>query len=336
MIVLGIETSCDDTGIAILEIKKQKFKILANLVSSQVKLHAKYGGVWPYLAKREHKKNLPIVFKKALKKAKNPKIDLISVTIGPGLEPCLWEGINFAKKLAKKLKIPLVGINHLEAHLLINFLKLKEKNIFPAIGLIVSGGHTQLILMEKFLKYKLLGETRDDAAGECLDKVARLLGLSYPGGPKIEKLASKCKTKKHKISLPRPMIDQKNYDFSFAGLKTAVLYDLRKRKEKEKKLLSFKREMAKEVQQAIIDVLLSKTSRAAKDFKAKSIFLGGGVIANKELKKQFLKNWQKPIFIPKKEYCTDNGLMVALAGYFHHKEATKEYEKIEAKANLRI
>ncbi len=337
MIVLGIETSCDDTAIGILEIKKQKFKVLANLVSSQVKLHAKYGGVWPYLAKREHKKNLPIVFKKALKKAKNPKIDLISVTVGPGLEPCLWEGINFAKNLAKKLKIPLVGINHLEAHLLINFLKRKEKNIFPAIGLIVSGGHTQLILMRKFLKYKLLGETRDDAAGECLDKVARLLGLSYPGGPKIEKLASKFKgKKKHKISLPRPMIHQKNYDFSFAGLKTAVLYDLRKRKEKEKELLSFKREMAREVQQAIIDVLLKKTLNAAKNFRAKSIILGGGVVANKELRKQFLKAWKGKIFFPKKELCTDNGLMVALAGYFHQKEATKKYEKIEAKPNSRI
>lgn len=336
MIILGIDTSCDDTCISLLEVRNSKFEVKSNIVSSQVKLHQKYGGVFPSLAKREHQKNLPIVFERAIKRAKNPKIDLIAVTIGPGLEPCLWEGINFAKKLAKKLKIPLVGVNHLEAHLLINFLKLKEKDVFPAIGLVVSGGHTQLILMKKFLKYKLLGETRDDAAGECLDKVARLLALSYPGGPKIEKLASKFKGKeKYKIILPRPMIYQKNYDFSFAGLKTAVLYDLRERKEKEKKLSSFKIEMAREVQQAIIDVLIKKTLRAKEDFKAKSIFLGGGVAANEELRKQFLKNFKK-IFFPKKEFCTDNGLMVTLAGYFHQKEAKKEYEKIEAKANLKI
>jgi N6-L-threonylcarbamoyladenine synthase len=229
MIILAIETSCDDTCVAVLEIRNSKtelpfmetkvkkrtkfsspFEIRSNVVSSQVKLHAKYGGVYPFLAKKEHQKNLPIVLKRALKEAGNPKINLIAVTVGPGLELCLWTGINFAKELAEKMKLPIVPINHIEAHILANFIgensKLQitnYKNIFPAICLVVSGGHTQLILMnpvrnrkssngvKKFGQYKILGETRDDAAGECFDKAARILGLGFPGGPIISTLAKK-------------------------------------------------------------------------------------------------------------------------------------------------
>lgn len=344
MIVVGIDTSCDETAIAFLEAKKDKFKIKSNIVSSQVKLHAKYGGVWPTLAKREHKKNLPIVFEKAVKEAKNPKIDLIAVTVGPGLEPCLWEGINFAKDLAKKLNLPLVPINHIEAHILINFLsfgkKIPSKKLFPAICLVVSGGHTQLILMRKIGDYKILGETRDDAAGECLDKVARLLNLGYPGGPEIEKLANcKLKVRSYGIKLPRPMINQKNYDFSFAGLKTAVLYDFKERPEKIRNSREYKIEMAKEVQRAIFDVLIEKTMRAAKEFKVKSVLLGGGVMANEKLKREFKKATKQEnlnCLVPKKIFCTDNGLMVALAGYFHKVKKTKNFGKIKAKADLRI
>ena len=339
MIILGIDTSCDDTSIGILRVKKKNFEILANIVSSQVKIHEKYGGVWPYLAKREHKKNLPIVLKKALRKAENPKIDLISVTKGPGLEPCLWEGINFAKSLAKEKNLPLVGINHIEAHILINFLKnLKIK--FPAVCLVVSGGHTILFLMGKFLKYKILGQTRDDAAGECFDKVARILGFSYPGGPKIEKLAKKKTGKsKLKIKFPRPMIHQKNYDFSFAGLKTAVLYDFKKRKKEIRGSKIYKILVAREVQQSIIDVLIEKTFRATKFYKAKTILLGGGVVANEKLRREFKKRAKKSkvkILIPEKRFCTDNGLMIALTGFFHKEKATKNYDKIEAEANLKI
>jgi N6-L-threonylcarbamoyladenine synthase len=341
MIVLGIDTSCDDTSIGILKVKRRSFEILVNIVSSQVKLHAKYGGVFPFLAKREHRKNLPIVFKKALKEAKNPKIDLLAVTRGPGLEPCLWEGINFSKKLAKKLKIPLISINHIEAHVLINFLKSPISKIrFPIVCLVVSGGHTILFLMKEFLKYKILGETRDDAAGECFDKVARLLGLGYPGGPKIERIAKiKIKNKKLKIKLPRPMIHQKNYDFSFAGLKTAVLYDFKKRPEKERKSKVYKVLMAKEIQKAIIEVLVEKTFRALKEFKAKMVLLGGGVVANQKLRKEFKKRAKKSkikLLIPEKKFCTDNGVMIALSGYFYREKATKKYDKIEADANLKI
>jgi N6-L-threonylcarbamoyladenine synthase len=341
MMVLGIETSCDDTGISLLKVN-QKFEILSSIISSQIKIHAKYGGVWPFLAKREHKKNLPIVFKKATKKVNLSKIDLVGVTIGPGLEPCLWEGISFAKNLAQRLKKSIVPINHLEAHILINFLESKIKKLFPAVCLVVSGGHTILFLMKRIGKYELIGETRDDAAGECFDKTARLLGLGYPGGPAIEAEAAKSKIQnsKLKIRLPRPMIYQKNYDFSFAGLKTAVLYDFRKRKLKERKSKKYIREMANEIQQAIIDVLIFKTLRAAKEFKAKSIILGGGVIANSELRRQFQEKIEKEIpntklLMPDPKYCTDNALMVAVAAFFNRKNI-KKLSEISAKPNLKI
>jgi N6-L-threonylcarbamoyladenine synthase len=345
MIILGIETSCDDTGISILEVSGSKFKVLANFVSSQVKLHKKYGGVYPTLAKREHRKNLPFLLKKALSKVKNQKIDLVAVTVGPGLEPCLWEGINFAKKFAKERNLFIVPVNHIEAHILINFLKLKAegpkmKVFFPAICLVVSGGHTTLFLMKKIGDYKLLGQTRDDAAGECLDKVARLLGLGYPGGPAIERFAKyEIQDTRYEIKLPRPMIGHKNYDFSFAGLKTAVLYDFKKRPEKIRKSKTYKILISKETQQAIIDVLIAKTFRAKKEFGAKSIFLGGGVTANKELRKNFLKKAKREkckIFIPEKNFCLDNGLMIALTGYLKREKKTKKFDKIIANGNLEI
>jgi len=340
MLILAIETSCDDTSVAILDVEGNKnphFKILSNLVSSQTRIHRKYGGVYPFLAKREHQKNLPIVFEKSLKETKNPKFDLIAVTIGPGLEPCLWVGVNFAKNLAKELKLPIIPINHIEAHILANFLN-NTKTLFPAICLIVSGGHTQLILMENIGEYKILGETRDDAAGECFDKVARILGLEYPGGPIIAAKAAmklKIKNEKLKIKLPRPMINQKNYDFSFSGLKTAVLYDFQSRAQKIRQSKEYIREMAKEVQQAIIDVLISKTLKAAKNYKAKTIILGGGVAANQELRKQFKSKVK--ILVPETKFCTDNAVMVGIAGYFHWLKREKyDWQKIEANANLRL
>jgi N6-L-threonylcarbamoyladenine synthase len=345
MIVLGIDTSCDDTCVAVLEVRGSRFDVRSNIVSSQIKIHKKYGGVFPTLAKREHKKNLPVVFKKAIKEAKikENQIDLVSVTIGPGLEPCLWVGVNFAKDLARKLDIPIVPVNHIEAHILINFLLIPPSNFqLPAVSLVVSGGHTQLILMERIGKYKLIGETRDDAAGECFDKVARLLGLGYPGGPAIEKISNfQIPNPKLKVEFPRPMIRQKNYDFSFAGLKTAVLYDFLKRPEKVRKSKEYKILVAKEVQQAVIDVLISKTIRAVKEFSAKSIILGGGVSANEELRHQFTENSKHQIpnsklLIPPKELCTDNGLMVAVAGYFNKEKATKDFDKIIAEPNLKI
>jgi len=365
MIILGIDTSCDDTSVAILKIEKEgvrrrgegggsgvvKLKILSNIVSSQVKIHAQYGGVYPFLAKREHQKNLPIVFEKALKRAKISvkEIDFIAVTVGPGLEPCLWVGVNFVKELAKELKLPIIPVNHIEAHIFANCLTWNVKQIeieklFPAICLVVSGGHTQLILMKNFGNYKILGETRDDAAGECLDKAARILGLGYPGGPAIAAEAAKFKVQssKFKVRLPRPMIYQKNYDFSFSGLKTAVLYDFKNRPSKVRKSKIYIPEMTKEVQQAVIDVLIYKTLKVAKNFKARVIILGGGVAANRELRKQFQKRIKKELpniqyLISNIQFCTDNAAMVGVAGYFHYLKGEKyNLEKIKANANLKI
>jgi len=359
MNILAIDTSCDDTCISILKVKNQKsktvkFNILSNIVSSQIKIHQKYGGVYPTLAKREHQKNLIPVLRRALKKAnllktsknQKPNIDLISVTVGPGLDPCLWVGVNFAKALSYFWQVPIIPVNHIEGHILANFLTKSDNNFqksFPAICLIVSGGHTQLILMKKIGNYKIIGETRDDAAGECFDKTARILGLNYPGGPVIASEAEKispiqCKLQ---IKLPRPMINSKNYDFSFSGLKTAVLYNFKKRPEKIKRSKKYISEMAKEIQQAIIDVLIKKTTKAAKDYKVKSIILGGGVAANKELRKQFKERIKKEIpsikyYLSSTEYCTDNAAMIGIAGYFNQKKSTKNWRKIQVNANLRI
>ncbi len=358
-IILGIDTSCDDTCIAVLEIKNGVFKILSDIISSQVKLHQKYGGVYPALAKREHIKNLPLVFKKAQKEACDPKIGYIAVTMGPGLEPCLWQGINFAQDLAKRLKLPIIPVNHIEAHIIANFIESKPKNIFPAVCLVVSGGHTQLILMKGFENYQTLGETCDDAAGECFDKTARILGLGYPGGPLISSLAKKDTDNLFSIKLPRPMISHKNYDFSFSGLKTAVLYDFKNRPEKIKKSKKYIGAMCFETQQAIIDVLIYKTLKAAKNFRVKNILIGGGVSANKELRSQFKEKFNKEIpesklYIPSYEFSTDNGAMIAATASFHLKEALDSSEKrrtcsplsqnldsppgseIEANGNLRI
>jgi len=280
-----------------------------------------------------------MVLKKALRTAKNPKIDLIAVTVGPGLEPCLWVGINFVKELAKKLNLPIVPVNHIEAHIFANFVGKNSKFSFPAVCLAVSGGHTQLILMKGFGKYKILGETRDDAAGECFDKTARILGLGYPGGPIVAKMAAKFKMQnvKCKIKLPRPMIYQKNYDFSFSGLKTAVLY-LVKQLTSNNKQLTMKqvRKICAEVQQAIIDVLIHKTLKAAKEYKVKAIILGGGVASNQELRKQFKQKCASLKFkhlVPPKNLCTDNAVMVAIAGYFHRQEKRKPENGDEDKSS---
>ncbi len=337
MRILSIETSCDETALALVSAsggeKRPCFKVLKNIVSSQIKIHRPFGGVVPMLAKREHLKNLPRVLK-----IMNPdfkKIDLIGVTVGPGLEPALWTGVNFAKELAKKHKKKIVGVNHLEAHL-DSFLfspraqKFKSSEIFPAIALIVSGGHTILLRVDGFDRWKKLGETRDDAAGEAFDKVARLLGLLYPGGPEVEKSAKKGDAEA--VNFPRPMANQKNYDFSFSGLKTSVLYYIRDSKGKENKS-----DVAASFQQAVIDVLAGKTFRAAENFKAKSVLLSGGVAANKSLRKALEKEARSRslnFFAPEFEYNTDNGAMVAAAAYFAY--LRKKKYRILAQPNLHL
>ncbi len=353
MIILGIETSCDDTGIAIIEVAPTKvgvvFNILSNTISSQIKVHAPFGGVVPNLAAREHLKNIEPCLKTAFREAniKPDNIDLIAVTVGPGLIPCLLIGANFAKALAYAWKKPIIGINHMEGHI-IAALHNENSKLFPAIALLVSGGHTQLVLVKKIGKYKIIGETRDDAAGECFDKVSKLLGLGYPGGPKIAEQASKYQpTADHpqggKLHLPRPMINQKNYDFSFSGLKTAVLYLVRDNQKKIKDQ-NFIAEICRETQQAIIDVLIDKTLRAAKEYKAKTIILSGGVAANTELREQLQATsykLQADFLVPPKNLCMDNGAMIAMAGYLAAKRDPdfgrgKSWKNIKANANLRI
>ena len=276
------------------------------------------------------------------------KFDLIGVTVGPGLEPCLWQGINFAVDLAKKTKKPIVPVNHIEAHILTSFIDKNfqdlisnSQRLFPAVCLVVSGGHTELILMKSVGRYKLLGRTRDDAAGECFDKTARILGLGYPGGPAIARLANiDSKPVRAKIKLPRPMIYQKNYDFSFAGLKTAVLYDFRSRSEKERTEKKYIRAMCSEIQQAIIDVLIKKTLKAAGEFGARSIILAGGVASNQELRRQMRERIKSQMpkvgfFVPPKNLCNDNGAMIALTAFFHQEMATKDLQRIKANAKLK-
>lgn len=333
MRILAIETSCDETAIALLEavggLARPKFKIIENLVASQIKVHAPFGGVVPGLAKREHIKNLPLLLNTIEKKHNLKQADLICVTVGPGLEPALWTGIEFAKGLYKKLKqenqkVRLIGVSHLEGHLYSNLLagsasrkknKKGKEMKFPAISLLVSGGHTLLLHMEAMDKYYIIGETRDDAVGEAFDKVARLLGLPYPGGPAIEVLAKKGNA--DAIAFPRPMLYQKNYDFSFSGLKTSVLYYMR---QGAKSAARSTKDIAASFQKAAFEVLVVKTMRASRAFRAKIIFLSGGVAANRTLRASFRAALRAARFRPvplfsATEFPTDNAAMIGAAGY---------------------
>lgn len=417
MKILAIETSCDETSVAIVKattvVGLYKFEILSNIVLSQIKTHARWGGVVPSLAKREHQANLIPILIKALKKSrllissksqitnhkqilnskfktlnsilerepellkqflefmpkiKSPKVDAIAVTVGPGLEPALWVGINFAKALSLVWNKPIIAVNHMEGHIVASLLKLNLKSSaqggkiskiikFPAFALLVSGGHTELVFIKKWGDYKIIGETRDDAAGECFDKTARMLGLPYPGGPEIAKLASQSQSQNLKIHLPRPMIDSKNYDFSFSGLKTAVLYLIRDLSEAKKygsrRISRYDRPkenhilgeatiaaICGEFQQVVIDVLIAKTIKAAKEFKAKTIILGGGVAANKELRKQMAAAIKKNLFnvglrLPAYKLTTDNAAMIAAAGYLRAlNNDFAQPVKIKAQGNL--
>ncbi len=355
MKILAVETSCDETAIALIKagggLKNPRFKILKNLVASQIKIHQPFGGIVPNLAKREHLKNLPLLFKKL--RASGFKLqdsDLIAVTVGPGLEPALWTGIAFINKIraellesrrgpARKKEIKIVGASHLEGHLYSFLLSrefngLNSKNLFPAVALIVSGGHTVLLLMKNLADYKKIGETRDDAVGEAFDKVARLLNLPYPGGPEIEKLALRqAQGKQNIINFPRPMIGQKNYDFSFSGLKTAVLYYLRDAGK------ASKADVAASFQAAAFDVLIVKALRAAREFGARSIIVGGGVASSQTLKKYFRARIKKEnpklnLLIPPKKFCLDNAVMIGASAYINY--LRKKNYRLKAQANLPI
>ncbi len=382
MKILSIETSCDETAMALVEasggVKDPKFKVLQNVVSSQVALHAPFGGVVPNIAKREHLKNLPVILdevRSSTPRGELNSVGVIAVTVGPGLEPALWTGIEFAKQLYAKFKIrnsklKLVGANHMEGHLYSFLLEQKTANpksqilnpkLYPAIGLVVSGGHTILLLMKSLTEWKKLGETRDDAVGEAFDKVARMLGLPYPGGPEIQKAAAQGDPEA--VNFPRPMLHDNSpageYDFSFSGLKTSVLYYLRDRAMElnSQRGVQLRYDVAASFQKAAVDVLVAKTMRAAREFDARSVILAGGVAANQLLRETLhdivgntevnshgrirvagARGRRRAIrmhfFAPSMEFNTDNAAMIAAAAYIQILK--KKNRRIAAQANLTL
>lgn len=348
MLILGIETSCDETAASLVE---NGTKILANVVTSSAQIHAKAGGIIPEQAARQQLIWIIPVISEALKRGcgwspqKNspPPIDAIAVTIGPGLIGSLLVGIETAKTLAVVWKKPIVPVNHLVAHIYANWLKVEGKNnrhpLFPALALVVSGGHTDLILMKGHGKLLWIGGTRDDAAGEAFDKCARLLGLAYPGGPSISKEAEKFfknpESKKQKLNLfPRPLLKEKNFDFSFSGLKTAVLREVKGESLSKKTI----QRLAAEIQEAIVDSLIAKSIKAIKKYRPKSFLLAGGVAANKRLRNKFIfqiKNEILQVFhVPTSDLCTDNAAYIASFAFFNFKPKT--LKKIIAKPDLTI
>ena len=357
-VILAIETSCDETAAAVLSFEPSprpspkggggtagwpKIKTLSSVVKSQISIHKSFGGVVPEAAARAHVKNILPVVQKALstKDLSLKTIDYIAVTQGPGLIPSLIVGVEFAKALSLASGKPIIPVNHMLGHLYSPFghregSPLWERGalsgVFPMISLIVSGGHTILALMENVGKYKVLGQTVDDAAGEAFDKVAKLLKLPYPGGPEVSKLAEKSKAQ---IIFPRPMINSKDYNFSFSGLKTAVLYYLRDNPKAKKE------DICKAFQDAAVDVLVTKTLRATKEYGAKSISLSGGVAANKALRNSLnlkSKILNLKFFVPPQGLCTDNAEMIGLAACFmlHNGYKPKNYKQIRADSNLEL
>ncbi len=396
MIILAIETSCDETAISILDCEKNTVNVLAHEINSQIELHKEFGGVYPNLARREHGLNCVPVLDTTLENAKlvaenflvsedlktelnkmlereptllgllipflektqKPKIDAIAVTEGPGLEPALWVGITFAKALSLAWGLPIISVNHMEGHIVSALLSpvchsreggdpceisigvdsrlhgndsvMQIQEIeFPAISLLISGGHTELVEIDSIGNYTVIGRTRDDAVGEAFDKVARILGLPYPGGPEISTLAEKARTEllvtdyELQVKLPRPMLHSHDLDFSFSGLKTAVLYMVQKIPEMTEEI---KIQIAKEFEDAVIEVLVSKTKTAIEKYGAKTLIVGGGVIANKLLRETLIKSLpQTKVLIPNMKLTTDNAVMIGVAGYLKINRPNSEY-----------
>ena len=336
MLVLGIESSCDDTSAAVLE---NGSRVLSNVISDQNTTHSKHGGVVPELAGRCHVESIDRVITNAINQSKATleQIDLIAVTVGPGLVSSLLVGLNTAKALAYALQKPLVGVNHLEGHLLAIFLQ--ETVEFPFVALTVSGGHTDLYRVDGFGDYKVLGRTRDDAAGESFDKVAKMLKLGYPGGPIIEEKATHGNPLAHRF--PRAFLEKNSLDFSFSGLKTSVRDILSKREAGGIPVLSDS-DIAAGFQEAVIDVLTAKVVLACKKEKIDRIVVTGGVAANNALRKRVAKTADRhgfKYFFPKSVFCTDNAAMIACAGYYKSFNKTlsrNESLNLDASASLKL
>jgi N6-L-threonylcarbamoyladenine synthase len=334
MIVLAIETSCDDTGAAVLLDGR---KILSNVVSSQVSIHQKYGGVVPELASRRHIESIVPIVSQALEEAKITlsEIDGVAVTHGPGLVGSLLVGLSFAKSLSFARGIPFIGVNHIEGHLSAIFLE-KESPRFPFIGLVVSGGHTSLFRVDGFGKYKRLGQTRDDAAGEAFDKVAKLLGLDYPGGPIIDELSKQGNPKA--IRFPRPSLGKNSFDFSFSGLKTAVVNYVRSHPEPQGGYPeTLVRDIVSSFQEAVVEVLVKKTLQAAQHQELRRVVLSGGVAANSRLREKIREEAlekRMKVYLPSPFFCTDNAAMVGVVGYEYLKRGIQSPLSLNAFSNL--
>ncbi|WP_313233479.1 tRNA (adenosine(37)-N6)-threonylcarbamoyltransferase complex transferase subunit TsaD [Tissierella praeacuta] len=320
MLTLAIETSCDETSVAVI---KNGREVLSNIISSQIDIHRKFGGVVPEIASRKHIESINPIIQEALDKANVgfDDIDLIGVTQGPGLVGALLIGISTAKALAYGLDIPIIGVNHIEGHVCANYIEHKELEP-PFTCLIVSGGHTYLVQVNSYTSYELIGRTRDDAAGEAFDKVARALGLPYPGGPVIDKLSES--GNKDAINFPRVMLEPKSYDFSFSGLKTAVLNYLNQREQKGQDIIV--EDVAASFQQAVLDVLVDKSFRLAHERNSNKIVIAGGVAANQGLRNMMEERGKIEnikILYPSRILCTDNAAMIGAAAYFNYKEGKK-------------
>jgi len=368
---------------ALGDINSPVFSVLGNALFSQINIHKEYGGVFPMLAKREHAKNLPPILEKALTEASlftkgktdyseklweeikmtvnreeglyeglrntfenilKPDIDVISVTSGPGLAPALWVGISCAQALGKLWNLPVIPINHMEGHIASVLISNtdNESVIFPALALLISGGHTEIVNIKNWGEYKVIGKTRDDAVGEAFDKAARMLDLPYPGGPEISRLAEKARNENisQTAKLPRPMLHSKDLDFSFSGLKTSVLYYLRDNPDLSEER---KADLAREFEDSVVEVLLTKTKEALEETGAESLIVAGGVIANKKIRESFTNlKVEYPnlnIKIPTMKLATDNALMIAAATYINillYPEIIKNQHKIIAKGNLEL
>ncbi|WP_456272656.1 tRNA (adenosine(37)-N6)-threonylcarbamoyltransferase complex transferase subunit TsaD [Bacillus sp. AK031] len=330
--ILGMETSCDETAVAIVKNGKE---ILSNVVASQIESHKRFGGVVPEIASRHHVEQITIVIEEALEQAGMTlkEMDAIAVTEGPGLVGALLIGVNAAKALAFAQDLPLIGVHHIAGHIYANRLVTEMK--FPLLSLVVSGGHTELVYMKEHGSFEVIGETRDDAAGEAYDKVARTLGLPYPGGPHIDRLAAEGKPE---IDLPRAWLEADSFDFSFSGLKSAVINTVHNAEQRGETIPP--ETLAASFQESVIDVLVTKTGKAAKRLKVQQVLLAGGVAANKGLRSALEKEFSglEPIelIIPPLSLCTDNAAMIAAAGTIQFEKGKRGSMAMNANPGLDI
>jgi N6-L-threonylcarbamoyladenine synthase len=333
VLILSIESSCDETAAAVVENGRN---VLSNIISSQIEIHKEFGGVVPEVASRKHIENVSGVISKAMEEANvtSEDIDAVAVTYGPGLVGALLVGINYAKGLAYAWNKPLIGVNHIEGHISANYIENKELNP-PFVSLVASGGHTHLVYVNDFGNYQILGKTRDDAAGEAYDKIARAIGLGYPGGPLIDKVAKL--GNKEAIKFPRVFIDEESLDFSFSGLKSAVLNYLHHCEQKNEKIVV--EDVAASFQEAVVDVLVTKAIKAAKMKDCNTITLAGGVASNSRLRERLGEECKENNYVflkPSPIFCTDNGAMIGCAAYYKYLKKEFNDSSLNAFPNLEL